>query len=368
MSSLASDHRPVDPGAVADAVAALAAGRVAGAVVVIDLDRLHLLAPGRAGLERALDGVRRALTGQAPWLRLADDVAVVVAPLVATETDADRLGAAVVDAVRQSVDATTDLPWTPTCGVAWAAPADAGLLPAALTAAWRARHGAAVPAPSPAPEPMAEPPGAVAAPPSPPAPPAGGRTRRPRPVPVPVAEAPRTTVSPLDEFLVTVSGQALGLEPAEFVARLDRVLADLLVVADADYAFVDVLADDGLTVLNLAGACVAAHDGFVRNEPRLLEPDDPWRQMLVELEPVAVDDQFSSHDGDHPANHPLGCAARSFLTVPFVVGGAMAGALGIGCVERARPWSPADVNGVRLTTGLVAAVLERDRLRRDQNG
>lgn len=361
MSPLASDLRPVDPDAVVEAVAALAAGATAGAVLVVDLDRLPLLASGRAALDRALEAVRRTLAGRAPWLRPADDVVAVVAPLVADEAEAAALGRSLLAAVRDAAEVGPDLPWTPACGVAWADPAGEALLPAALAACWRARHGGPELVAAGDGRTVASVAAAEPAAPTPPAPP----SRRPRPVPVPVADAPRTAVSPLDEFLVTVSGHALGLEPAAFVARLDEVLADLVAVAGVDYAFVDVLAADGVTVLNLGGASTPEHAGFVRAEPRLLEPDDPWRRMLTELEPVAVDDQFSSHDGAHPANHPLGCAARSFLTVPFVVGGAMAGALGVGCVDRARHWSPADVNGVRLTTGLVAAVLERDRLGRD---
>jgi GAF domain-containing protein len=56
--------------------------------------------------------------------------------------------------------------------------------------------------------------------------------------------------------------------------------------------------------------------------------------------------------------------ARSFITIPFVVGGRLAGALGVGSIDRLRPWTTDEVTALRLTTGLVAAVLERDRLAR----
>ncbi len=354
--------RPVDASALAGALDALVGTRAAGAIVVLDLDRLHLVAARSDALDRALVAVRDVLAGRAPWVRLADDIVVALLPGAPDAADAERLASDLVAAVCDpGVVRRPGLPWTAVCGVAWSSPARPDLLDAALASCWRARHGSAAAGTTP---------GVDAVPGSGDVTllstvPASRSARRPVPVPVPAASPPPP--NPFDEFLLSISGRALGLDPAAFVAHLDDVLAQLLVVADADYAFVDIVGPDGRTVLNLAGASVPGHEGFVRSEPRELEPDDPWRRMLTELEPVAVDDQFASHDGAHPANHPLGCAARAFLTVPFVVAGAMAGALGVGCVARARRWSPADVHGVRLTTGLVAAVLERDRLQRDRS-
>lgn len=338
------------------ATQALADAGAPGFVAVVDLDRLHLLTPGFARAVDALHGVLERvgehLRGRAPWLRLDTDVIVVVAPAVADEAAAVATCTELLGVVDTALAALApDLPVRVACGVAWQEPATTVLLGAALDACWRSRHeGPPVvladvwDRAAPLPEAAA---GGVSA--------VGG-----------LAVADRR--SEIDGFLVELSGQALGLDPQAFVAALPSVLGQLATVAGADYAFVDVMGPSGTTVQNLAGWSDDAHPGFVRNEERPLSRGDEWHRMLAALEPVVVNDQFATHGGEHPGNHPAGGVARSFITIPFVVGGQLAGALGVGSIDRLRPWSPDEVTALRLTTGLVAAVLERARLARQADG
>ena len=363
--------RPVDAGMVEAATQALAEAGTPGFVAVVDLDRLHLLTPGfgRAldALHGVLERVGEHLRGRAPWLRLDTDVIVVVAPAVADEANAVATCTELLGVIEAALAALApDLPVRAACGVAWQEPATTVLLGAALDACWRSRHEGppvvladlwdrAAPLPASA-EPVVEP---VAGPALEPV--AGPAVE---PVAGPAVEPLVDRRSEIDGFLVELSGQALGLDPQAFVAALPSVLGQLATVAGADYAFVDVMGPSGATVQNLAGWSDDAHPGFVRNEERPLVRGDEWHRMLAALEPVVVNDQFASHGGEHPGNHPAGGVARSFITIPFVVGGQLAGALGVGSIDRLRPWSADEVTALRLTTGLVAAVLERDRLAR----
>jgi len=339
------------------ATRALAEAGTPGLVAVVDLDRVHLVTPGdergSLALQLVLERVGTHLRGRAPWLRLETDVFVVVAPAVADQAAALALAHELMAVVDDALAATAGgLPVQAVCGLAWQALAGTALLPAALDACWRARHHGPALVLADVPDRAATRPERAAVAPT--------RLRA-----VPDAVVDRRPA--IDGFLVELSGRALGLEPSAFVVGLGDVLGELATVAGADYAFVDVMGPEGTTVENLAGWSGPDHPSFVRNEARPLVKGDDWHRMLVALEPVVVNDQFESHGGEHPGNHPAGGVARSFITIPFVVGGQLAGALGVGSIDRLRPWTSDEVTALRLTTGLVAAVLERDRLARQSD-
>ena len=358
--------RPVDAGMVEAATRALADAGTPGLVAVVDLDRVHLVTPGDdrglVALQLVLERVGTHLRGRAPWLRLETDVFVVVAPAVADEAAARALAHELMTVVDDALAATAPgLPVQAVCGLAWQAVAGTALLPAALEACWRARHQGPPVVLAELPDRWAVRPERAVSP--------AARLRALADAATPFADESTVDRRPaIDGFLVELSGRALGLEPADFIVGLGDVLGELATVAGADYAFVDVMGPEGTTVENLAGWSGADHPSFVRYEGRPLVPGDDWHRMLVALEPVVVNDQYESHGGEHPGNHPAGGVARSFITIPFVVGGQLAGALGVGTIDRMRPWTSDEVTALRLTTGLVAAVLERVRLARGSKG
>lgn len=174
-------------------------------------------------------------------------------------------------------------------------------------------------------------------------------------------EDPTSAQEGMESALLDISRASLESPPEVFVAELPSHLERMCRSMRTEYAFVDI-AGGGGKIVNLAGWSVPSHPGYVRSEPRLLEDEPGWREMLVRLQPVVIEDQFATHGGHHPGNHPEGDASRAFVAVPFVVGGSLAGVLGTGNVDFARKWTDDEIRTFRLITGVIASVLERDRI------
>jgi GAF domain-containing protein len=346
--------RSIAPERLGRAFGALVAAGAPAAVLLVDLDRAHLLgaigadlpAPGLStALYAALD---RCLRGVAPWVRVESDLVAVLSPNVADLDAAADLAGQVLLQLDKAAELSGDtVLFRPCIGVAWQQRPTPELFRRAAAACARARHGTDrvvlldgsrldIPATATDATDVTD---------------AGA-----------AALASVTARHPLDDFLVRVSTTAMSQSPARFLSRLDATLGELGTLLGVDYVFVDVMGSTDDTVTNFAGWCAPSHRGFIRTESRVISDDDPWHDMLHRLEPVVVVDQFASHDGQHPGNHPSGGVSQAFVTVPFVASNRLAGALGAGTIERPYPWSEDEVTTLRLATGLIAGVIERNRV------
>ncbi|MDQ1424796.1 MAG: hypothetical protein QOD72_2294, partial [Acidimicrobiaceae bacterium] len=170
-----------------------------------------------------------------------------------------------------------------------------------------------------------------------------------------------------DELAAGVAQQALDLGPAAFVERLSEVTAALGRTLRTDRCFVDVV-DDGY-LRNVADWARPGHPpSTFATEPVLLDSLPQWRDHLLGLMPLVVDDTSSPNHVPLDAQPAADVMNTAYIAFPLTARGQLCGVLGVTMTSGERIWThdeTALVQALSVTIGSVMLWQRADSLRRD---
>jgi diguanylate cyclase (GGDEF)-like protein/PAS domain S-box-containing protein len=182
-----------------------------------------------------------------------------------------------------------------------------------------------------------------------------------------LADAAFSRRAGFDELAASVAQRALDLGPATFVERLSDVTAALGRMLRVDVCFVD-LAEDGY-LRNIASWAAPGHPpSTFAVEPVLLDSLPEWRDHLLGLRPLVVDNTLSPDYVEPDGQNPGDAKSIAYIACPLTAHGLLCGVLGVSMTTGARTWShdeTALVHAFAVTIGSVLQWQKADRLRRD---
>jgi diguanylate cyclase (GGDEF)-like protein/PAS domain S-box-containing protein len=170
-----------------------------------------------------------------------------------------------------------------------------------------------------------------------------------------------------DELAAGIAQRALDLGPAAFVDRLGDVTAALGRMIRSDVCFVDVVEDGYLR--NIASWSAPGRPASTFGvEPVLLDSMPEWRDHLLGLRPVVVDNTLSPDYLEPDGQPSADDRSIAYIACPLAAHGLLCGVLGVSMTTGARAWSHDETALVRafaVTIGSVMQWQKADRLRRE---
>ncbi len=165
----------------------------------------------------------------------------------------------------------------------------------------------------------------------------------------------------LATFAYRCAQRALDVQPAEFLASLATVLAEVVGLLGADLAYVDEVVDG--TLCNLGGWTrpELAMDATVISPDRL-EHHPGWAAALRRGEVIVVRDALTAEDAwFRDAKHLSMIRERAVVAMPLTAAGELLGVLGVSTLDRPVDWAPEEVDLIRRLGETVANTIERAR-------
>lgn len=170
-----------------------------------------------------------------------------------------------------------------------------------------------------------------------------------------------------DELAAGVAQRALDLGPAAFVERLSDVTAALGRMLRADVCFVDTVENGYLRAIASWSAPGQPASTFAV-EPVLLDSMPEWRDHLLGLRPLVVNNTLSPDYLQPDGQNPSDVMSIAYVACPLTAHGLLCGVLGVSMTTGERSWShdeTALVHALAVTIGSVLQWQRADRLLRE---
>jgi diguanylate cyclase (GGDEF)-like protein len=175
-----------------------------------------------------------------------------------------------------------------------------------------------------------------------------------------LADADLARRAGFDELAAGVAQRALDLGPTTFVERLTDVTAALGRMLRADMCFVDVVEDGYLRNIAKWAAPGQPASSFAL-EPVLLDSLPEWRDHLLGLRPLVVDNT-SSPDYFRPDREtPADVLSTAYVACPLTAHGLLCGVLGVSMTGGARTWTHDETALVHAFAVTIGSVLQWHR-------
>jgi diguanylate cyclase (GGDEF)-like protein/PAS domain S-box-containing protein len=182
-----------------------------------------------------------------------------------------------------------------------------------------------------------------------------------------LADADLARRAGFDELAAGVAQRALDLGPAAFVERLGDVTAALGRMLRTDICFIDVVEDGYLRAIASWAAPGQPASTFAV-EPVLLDSMPEWRDHLLGLRPLVVNNTLSPDYLQPDGQTPSDVMSIAYIACPLTAHGLLCGVLGVSMTRGARVWShdeTALVHTLAVTIGSVLQWHSADRLLRE---
>ncbi|MEY2416776.1 MAG: hypothetical protein QOH53_2110, partial [Ilumatobacteraceae bacterium] len=170
-----------------------------------------------------------------------------------------------------------------------------------------------------------------------------------------------------DDLAAGVAQRALDLGPAAFIERLADVTTALGRMLGTQQCYVDVVEDGYLcNITNWTAPGQPASTFLV--EPTLLDSLPEWRDHLLGLRPLVVDDTSSPDYLRSDGRTATDGTSTAYIACPLTAHGLLCGVLGVSMTGGARTWShdeTALVHALAATIGNVLQWHRADRLLRE---
>ena len=182
-----------------------------------------------------------------------------------------------------------------------------------------------------------------------------------------LADAALARRAGFDELAAGVAQRALDLGPAAFVERLTDVTSALGRMLRTQQCYVDVVEDGYLrNIANWSAPGQPASTFLV--EPTLLDSLPEWRDHLLGLRPLVVDDTSSPDYLQSDGHTGADGTSTAYIACPLTAHGLLCGVLGVSMTGGARTWSHDETALVQALAATIGNVLQwhrADRLLRE---